>query len=220
VQDAVRAFYGLLSADGGRSAKRWLGSNPMTRQIKGLLQLVDVPNAARPGVAALLETAGHPRLAFLMRTLRPRSADEYWLLVDERNRYQREFLGSLDAGGFDAIICPPHALPALTHGSSYYLGPAASYSMLYNLQGLPAGVVAVTRVRSGEESDRPPSRDVVEKTAREVEHGSAGLPLGVQVAARHWREDIVLAVMAAVERRIKNNPDYPAGAIATGPLPS
>ena len=214
VHDAIRIFYGLLSGDGGRSAKRALGSNPRTRQIKGLMQVVDVPNAVRAGVAAALEAAGHPRLAFIMRSVRPISADQYWLLVEERNQYQREFIAALDAGGFDAVICPPHALPALTHGASYYLGPAASYSMLYNLQGLPSGVISVTRVQAGEESDRKVSKDVVDKTAREVEQRSAGLPLGVQVAARHWRDDIVLAVMAAAERRLKDRPDYPAGALA------
>ncbi|HEY9288775.1 MAG TPA: amidase family protein [Candidatus Dormibacteraeota bacterium] len=218
VEDPIRIFYGILGGDGGASAKRWLGSNPKTRQIKGLLQLVGVPNLARPGAAAALKAAGQQRLAFLMRNLRPFSADEYWQLVEERNTYQREFLAALDAGPFDAIIGPPHALPALTHGASYYLGPAASYSMLYNLLGLPGGVVAATRVREGHESDRPSTKDVVEKTAGQVERGSAGLPLGVQVAARHWREDIVLAVMAAVERRIKDNPDYPAGALAATPI--
>ena len=86
--------------------------------------------------------------------------------------------------------------------------------MLYNMQGLPSGVVAVSRVKAGEESDRPVTKDIVDKTAREVEHGSAGLPLGVQVAARYWREDIVLAVMAAVEGRLKGQADYPAGGVA------
>ena len=214
VEDAIRIFYGLLGGDGGASAKRWLGSNPKTRQIKGLLRLVSVPNAARPAMVAGLRAAGQQRLAFLMRNLRPFSADQYWQLVEERNAYEREFLSTLDASRFDAIICPPHALPALTHGASYYLGPAASYSMLYNLLGLPGGVIAVTRVREGHESDRHASKDVVEKTAREVEGGSAGLPLGVHVAARHWREDIVLAVMRAVERRLQHNADFPAGMLA------
>lgn len=220
VEDAIRIFYGLLGGDGGRAVKRTLGSNPTTRQIKGLLQVVDMPNAVRPGVVAGLEAAGQARLAFLMRNLRPYSADQYWRLVEERNVYQREFHDSLDTGGFDAVLCPPHALAALTHGASYYLGPAASYSMLYNLLGLPAGVVAVTRARAGEESDRPASRDVVEKTAREVEEGSAGLPLGVQVAARPWREDIVLALMSAIERRLEVTETYPAGALAASPLPA
>jgi fatty acid amide hydrolase len=221
VEDAIRIFYGLLGGDGGRAVKRALGSNPTTRQIKGLLQVVDVPNAVRPAVVAGLEAAGQARLAFLMRNLRPYSADQYWRLVEERNVYQREFHDSLDGGGFDAVLCPPHALPALTHGASYYLGPAASYSMLYNLLGLPAGVVAVTRVKAGEESDRPLSRDVVEKTAREVEQESAGLPLGVQIAARPWREDIVLALMSVIERRLEATESYPAGALAAAsPLPA
>jgi fatty acid amide hydrolase len=42
-----------------------------------------------------------------------------------------------------------------------------------------------------------------------VEQGSVGLPVGVQVAARHWREDIVLAVMAAIEEHFQSQPDYP-----------
>jgi fatty acid amide hydrolase len=43
-----------------------------------------------------------------------------------------------------------------------------------------------------------------------VERGSAGLPIGVQVVARHWREDLVLAVMAELERALSANPEYPA----------
>jgi fatty acid amide hydrolase len=31
----------------------------------------------------------------------------------------------------------------------------------------------------------------------------------VQVAARHWREDLVLAAMAAVEAEASVHPDYP-----------
>jgi fatty acid amide hydrolase len=60
-----------------------------------------------------------------------------------------------------------------------------------------------------EEHDRPPSRDLVERTAREVEEGSAGLPVGVQVVARHWREDRVLAVMAALEEYFRRRPGCP-----------
>ena len=89
-------------------------------------------------------------------------------------------------------------------------GTALSYSMLYNLLGMPAGVVAATRVRPGEESDRPSSRDVVELAAHAAEADSSGLPVGVQIVARHWREDVLLAVMAALEAHFGGSPDYPA----------
>jgi fatty acid amide hydrolase len=75
------------------------------------------------------------------------------------------------------------------------------YTTLFNVLGWPAGVVPVTHVRADEESDRPPSRDKMDLAARETERGSAGLPMGVQVAARPWREDLVLAAMSALERR-------------------
>ncbi len=73
-----------------------------------------------------------------------------------------------------------------------------------------AGVVAATRVRAGEESDRAPSRDLVERAARIAETGSAGLPVGVQVVARHWREDVALAVMGALEEHVRTQPEHPA----------
>ena len=39
--------------------------------------------------------------------------------------------------------------------------------------------------------------------------GSAGLPVAVQVAAAPWREDIVLALLMALERDSAARPDYP-----------
>ena len=50
---------------------------------------------------------------------------------------------------------------------------------------------------------------MVERSARRVEAGSAGLPLGVQVAARPWREDLVLSTMTLLEAHFRRTPDYP-----------
>jgi fatty acid amide hydrolase len=142
--------------------------------------------------------------------IRPSSTDGFWSLVEQQNAYRRRFTGELDRLGIDVILAPVHALPALTHGGAYYLVTAASYSILYNLLGMPAGAVPVTRVRNDEARPRAAGRDMVDRAAAEVERGSAGLPIGVQVVARHWREDLVLAVMAELERALCANPEYPA----------
>jgi hypothetical protein len=81
-------------------------------------------------------------------------------------------------------------------------------SLLTTMLGLPAGVVPVTRVRPGEESDRPDSKDRSIEAARTAEQGSAGLPVGVQVVGRHWREDLVLAAMRRSRPR-SSHPDHP-----------
>lgn len=84
-------------------------------------------------------------------------------------------------------------------------------ALLFNVLRFPAGVVATTRIRPGEESERGESRDRVLRTAAAVEHGSAGLPVGVQIGGRPWADETVLALMAAAEAGLRGQPDYPPG---------
>ncbi len=108
--------------------------------------------------------------------------------------------------GPDVVIMPPQALPALRHGQFRDLTWSSTTTFFPNLTGLPAGVVPVTTVRPDEESDRRPGVDVVARLARGNERGSAGLPVGVQVVAPWWREDLVLAAMAAIEDGVEGVP--------------
>jgi amidase len=78
----------------------------------------------------------------------------------------------------DVIICPVCAFPASLHGGSFdrdgSILPAFSYTMTYNLTGWPAVVV-----RGGTSPE--------------------GLPIGVQVVARPWRDDVAMAVAQHIE---------------------
>ena len=70
------------------------------------------------------------------------------------------------------ILCPVHAHAAPLHDAP---NPSrASYRTIYNLNGWPAGVV-----RAGTSPE--------------------GLPMGIQVIGRPWREDVVFAVLTAIE---------------------
>lgn len=209
-REGMRLFAGLLGADGGLWSKRNLAGEKPTPQIAGLLQMASIPARARPAVVAAIARIYGQRMAESARTIRALSAAQLWDMVEQRARFRERFLAALDVGGYDAILCPPYATPAVRHGATYYLlTPAGSYNMIYNVLGMPAGVVPVTRVRAGEETDRPNTRDAVDRAARQTEQGSAGLPIGVQVVARHWREDVALAVMAALEAQFRGRPDYP-----------
>ena len=77
----------------------------------------------------------------------------------------------------DVILSPVNALPAQPHGAVRDDLRAFSYTMAYNLTGWP-----VTVVRAGT--------------------SSSDLPIGVQIAARPWREDVSLAAAAWVEREL------------------
>jgi fatty acid amide hydrolase len=205
----VDLFFQLTSADGGADAVRVLGDSPRDWRVRRMLLLCRVPRLVRRGLAALLQALGQQRTARFLRVMGRSSTDEYWQLSAQRAAYAEQFFAAWNESRLDAVICPPHALPALRHGSTAELTVVASNCFWANLLGVPAGVVPVTRVRANEESDRGVGRDTVDKVAQSTELGSTGLPVGVQVAAAPWREDVVLAVMAALEAHFHDLPGYP-----------
>ena len=207
---ATRFYFSFLTADGVRWPKKLLKGNPRDRRVKMLLRISWVPAWLTDPIAGLLSKVGQPRLANGFRWSKKLSTEAYWDLLEQRGEWRARFLAQMDEQKLDAIICPPHTVPAMRHGATYFLYDTPSYLMRFNVLGMPAGSVAATRVRPDEETDRPQTRDQVDRAARETEVGSAGLPVGVQVAARHWREDIVLAVMAVLEEEFSKRPDYPS----------
>ncbi len=75
---------------------------------------------------------------------------------------------------WDVILTPAAEHPAHEHGSPE---AAIPYTLTYSLTGYPAGVV-----RAGTSAE--------------------GLPIGVQVVGRPWRDDVVLAVMNYLEESL------------------
>ncbi len=73
---------------------------------------------------------------------------------------------------YDAVLCPVDYEPASLHGAEAHL--RFNYTLPYSLTGWPCAVV-----RAGTSPE--------------------GLPVGVQVSAHPWREDVVLAVAQAIE---------------------
>jgi amidase len=87
----------------------------------------------------------------------------------EWDRFRRSMLAFIK--DWDVIITPAAESPALPHGVD---GGSIDYTLAYSLTGYPCGVV-----RAGTSTD--------------------GLPIGVQVVGRPWRDDVVLAVMREIE---------------------
>ena len=129
------------------------GEKPL-ELVKGLLQGGESPGWLRPFLAKLFDAQGQKQLAFQMRSMGKVPAADYMRLVEQRGRVRADWLQAMDAAGIDAILCPPFALPALTHGNRVDLFAAASYAIPFNITGFPAGVVPITMVQPGEERDQ------------------------------------------------------------------
>ncbi|PMS23075.1 amidase [Trinickia dabaoshanensis] len=92
-----------------------------------------------------------------------------WVRFDQCRKAMLRFMDE-----YDVVLCPVAATVAKPHGRSYPEIRDFSYSMCYSLVNWPSVVVRV-----GQSAD--------------------GLPIGIQVVAKPWREDVALAVAARIE---------------------
>jgi amidase len=122
---------------------------------------------------ALLKVAGtrriHPLMQRVLELQRQgqKSAAEFVALVGRWDNFRRDMLSFLS--NYDAILCPVCSFTGMAHGSTYRRLPCFAYTMSYNLTEWPAAAV-----RGGT--------------------SQTGLPIGIQVVARPWQEDVALAV--------------------------
>lgn len=212
----IEQFFGIFTADGGKGLREVLAHEKKDPRIA---RLAAIAGQSRPTLAVLrglLGLLGQRTTVAMLRSFGHKDTSHYWRLIDDQMRYRQRFAAALDGdegGPFDVIICPAHSLAAFPHGASSDLVLGGGYVALYNYLGYPTGIVPVTKVRAGEESTRKRSRDAAEKAARRSEKGSAGLPVGVQVVARPWREHVALAAMRTIEAAASAHDDYPGIAL-------
>jgi fatty acid amide hydrolase len=206
--DLIYVWLAGVSSDGGVTLSEALHGEAPVRQLEPSVKIARTPGPVRKLLAALFDVRDDRRMARLLRALGEKPVADLWRLTAERTRIRRAEFDAWSALGLDLVLCPPHTLPAMPIGTSGDLTLTCNYPFRYVMLNFPAGVQAVTRVRD-DETVRRDAKDRVERRCAEVEAQSAGLPVGVQVVARPYREDLVLAAMAAIEDRVRDHALYP-----------
>ncbi|SEP68129.1 amidase [Solimonas aquatica] len=101
--------------------------------------------------------------------------EDYTELLEQRDAWRAKMIAWVK--DYDLIVSPVQLGPAPVIGSREYEGKRGnSFTSTYNFTGWPSGVL-----RAGTSPEK--------------------MPLGVMFTAQPWREDVVLAAMAEIERR-------------------
>ncbi len=127
-------------------------------------------------IRRLIHAAGTERISSAldwMQTAQPVSLTEFAQELSRWNIYRSEMLAFMEP--YDVLLCPVSATPAMRHDDPD--GPDFTYTFAHNLTGWPGAVV-----RCGTSAE--------------------GLPIGVQIVARPWREDVALAVAQYLETNL------------------
>lgn len=209
--ELVYAWLGAVSADGGASMQRALAGERWSPQLAASAKILALPRLARAAAARAMQLRGETRIAALLRVLGEKDVMATWDIAAQRTALRRGELDAWSALELDAVLCPAHACPAMAHRDSGEMTLSLSNPFRWTFLNFPAGVAPVTRVRPAEAAaaasvDRG---ERIERQIAAVEAQAAGLPVGVQLVARPYREDVVLALLAAVEAGVRGGPDYP-----------
>ncbi len=217
--DLVFLWLGAISGDGGASMRRVLSGERWSAHLESSAKALQMPALLRRAAARAMAMRGEQRLARLLEVLGEKSVMEVWDIAAERTAMRRAELDAWRALGLDAVLCPAHSCPSMGHGQSGEMTLSLSNPFRWTFLNFPAGVAPVTRVsRLDVDAARPDTGhgEKIERQIAQVEVEGFGLPVGVQLVAPPFREDIVLALMAAVEAGVRGHLDYPCTPVEPG----
>jgi len=205
LNEAEEIFFSILLADGGPLFTENLQQEKGVPQVAGLVMLGRSPAFVRTVVKGILNVLGQKSMRRMLTYLDGKG-DAFMNEMKQRQQaFTRAYLQAMDNatnGGLDAIVSPVCALPAFLHNTADKVGLGGTYTIQHNLTGFPAGVATVSKVRPEEAVGRKTTADLAVKTASKIEASAAGLPLGVQIAARPWNEHIVIALIDKLHRKV------------------
>ena len=123
---------------------------------------------------------------------------EYLGVVNYRKMFAQKFQESK----LDALLWPSFACPALPLDAPKDALAALSYTVLFNLLDWPAGVCPVTEVTEEDEKQmiNYPEHDIFHRVVKKYSSSETiGLPVGVQIAAPRYQEELILRIMQELD---------------------
>jgi len=138
---------------------------------------------------------------FTAATKRSDLTTEHFQDVVNRELAMEEFFKIWDDAGVDVLIDPGFIHPAAPHGKpvtggNLFLGLWAAFNAA-------SGVVPVTQVQEDEQSFVDSYKDYITLGVNRAYTNGKGLPVGVQITAKPYRDELCLAGMKVIETALK-----------------
>lgn len=205
VEELWKVFMDFMDADGGAGYMRAYQGEIFDESMAFSLRRFRMPKLMKQLLLPFIWLVSKKTyLGWSSGTLLSR---DLWATNAAKDRLVYEFMARWEQGGYDVLLCPGFAFPAIPPQYCSRLISAVSYTAIYNLIGCPSGSIPVTR-ETGEDQiqleNYPVGSDMLHRLAAKATRGAEGLPIGIQVVGRHWQEEMVLNVMARIQQIVEN----------------
>jgi len=178
------------------------GNQPWPFGAQRKVNMTTLPNIVKRLIFTGLKLSGSGKLVELIQGLGVISSYDLMASLAKRTELIRKVIGQLKAVGAEAILMPAAITPAPQIGKGDGSELANIHVFAASHLAFPTGVVPVTVVRDDEQTYEAARGDIVAKAIAEAVAGSAGLPVGVQVSAMPFRDELCLRLMREMEEVI------------------
>lgn len=200
-------YVALMSADGTKTLSEQVDKDELDPALMTLWRIARVPAPAKKVLGRALGLPD-PILGRLLQNIGERTVADVWKLTTRARFIANEVFDAWSHQNIDAMIAPVHGTVGLPHGLSRDTTLAHSWSFHFNFLGYPAVGLSTTTVLPKEQS-RPKQPGRIAKILSECDAQSAGMPSGIQIAARPYREHIALRLSSVLHAATKDRPDFP-----------
>ncbi|KAK0466783.1 amidase signature domain-containing protein [Desarmillaria tabescens] len=227
VHEALVAFVALSSSDSYRNMLSNLGPDALDDTLKLVVYGSRIPYPLKALAAFIVSKILQDwRAADVLHAAGSKSYSQYSKWTEKRQAYNRMFYMNVwNKYDFDGIIAPVQALPQLIEGGATEFSPLVMGTVLYNVVQSSAGCIPVTRVDpekdklTEEWTKRSPDKVSIleDQLYREKKPfydpvPMKGLPVGIQVVAKKWEEEKVLAMMSVIDAALGEDRGFGPGA--------
>jgi len=198
--EICKNFYEILSgSDLWNKIEAIKGSEPWPPEAQETADFSNSSGFIKRIILAGMRLSGSGKLANLLTNFGVKSSYDLMAILSKRTELVRKVMGQLQAVGAQALLLPAAVTPAPVIGKGDKCEVAHTHIIATAHLTFPAGVVPVTTVREEEQTYEAVRGDVVSEGIAEAVAGSVGLPVGVQIAALPFQDELCLRLMREVE---------------------
>jgi len=200
-EEATIEYLALMSSAGKfRPYREMMADEPPIPEYDQMIKIMKIPNFLRGIISFILNLIGENRAAKILPRTNQKSAWEFFQESEKQQVIKKDFFDWWKNNKLDALVSPGLPTPAIKHGESADGFLSCCYTFFFNLIDFPTGTVPVCTVQKEEEIyEDNVNKDKYTRVMRESMKGSEGMPLGVQITALPYQEELCLNLMKQIE---------------------
>ncbi len=205
ITDVVVDFCKVLFGDGGGRLSRMVKDDATDDAMQQMMFMLNMRACIKKLVAWMIRPIMPSMALMVANMVGIDSVIGWWDHVEEVSKLRRKVVADWESRGFDAVISPGFALPAIPLYESKKIIGALSYTAIYNLLNFPAGSMPVGSIEKKDTLAPYPVKDLWHLAAKNALRGSEGLPVNIQVATLPYEDEKCLHIMEVVDKAVKKH---------------